>query len=231
MSETVSEVLGYKFNDEQWLAAALLHGSSGKSGFVNERLETLGDAVVTLVITDELMRRLPDADEGRITVAKSALVSSRTLGAAARESGLLKHATIGHKGRRPPARIAANIFEAVIGAIYLDGGLEPARRATLRLLGDRLQDPQFRAVDPKSRLQHLLQATRRLMPTYEVVGTGGPPHNRIFRVRVVIAGRAYPAAEGASKKAAETRAAALALRELAGEPEGRRSPPKPDANA
>lgn len=215
MSQSVEKIIDYEFSDKELLRTAITHGSSGRSGFMNERLETLGDAVITLVVTEELFRHFPDADEGGITRKKSALVSSRVLAAIAVEAGIIEHArTGGEKGRRLPSRISANIFEALMGAVYLDGGLDAARAVILRLFGKRIKDPRFSRVDPKSRLQHVVQRERRTMPVYEVVGVSGPPHARRFRVRVVVAGRAYPEAGAASKRAAERKAAELALREM-----------------
>jgi ribonuclease-3 len=211
---TIAEqTLQYRFRDRGLLEDALTHSSaSAVVPSPNERLETLGDAVVTLVITEALFKLNPSADQGAITVAKSALVSTKTLSTVCRECGLIVAAKLGKGTReRVPGRIAANIFESIIGAVYLDGGLEKARDVILRAFEGHIENPVYSEVDPKSRLQQLSHELHGSLPVYEVVGASGPPHARVFRVRAVVGGRAFPEGEGTSKKAAERVAARIAL--------------------
>ncbi|MBN1808866.1 MAG: ribonuclease III [Planctomycetes bacterium] len=209
-------ILDYEFTERMLLADALVHSSTGGGGpSPNERLETLGDAVLTLVITETLFLLNASADQGHITTAKSALVSTRTLAAISREAGLTGTAVLGKGvGAHVPNRVAANLFEAAVGAVYLDGGLDAAREAILRLYGGHIHDPAYRVPDPKSRLQQAAHNLYGVLPSYEVTGTSGPPHRKRFRVRAVIAGRAYGEAEAGSKKSAERKAARLALQEM-----------------
>ncbi|HHN46090.1 MAG TPA: ribonuclease III [Planctomycetes bacterium] len=209
-------IIGHKFRDAKVLEDALTHSSATRGGTSpNERLETLGDAVLTLIITETLFAMNADADQGAITTAKSALVSTRTLAGLCRESGLAGVARYGKSlARRIPMRVGANVLEAVIGAVYLDGGIGAARSMILRLYGGHIKDPAYSEQDPKSRLQQVCHERFGTAPSYEVVNVSGPPHNRVFRVRAVIAGRGYPEAEAGSKKSAERRAARFAIERL-----------------
>jgi len=207
------EITGYKFKERRLLEDALTHSSVGGSGASpNERLETLGDAVVTLLITETLFLLKPAADQGEITMAKSALVSTRTLATISKECGLISVARLGRGVERSvPRRISANLFEAIVGAVYLDGGLEAARDVILRLFGKHISDPSYGEPDPKSKLQQVAHERFTGQPVYEIVSTFGPPHKKMFRVRVVLDGTPYPLSEAGSKKAAERRAAKHAL--------------------
>ena len=207
------EITGHKFRERTLLENALTHSSVGGYGASpNERLETLGDAVVTLIITETLFLLKPAADQGEITMAKSALVSTRTLATISKECGLVGVARLGRGVERSvPRRISANLFEAIVGAVYLDGGLEAARDVILRLFGKHINDPSYGEPDPKSRLQQVSHERFTGQPVYEIVSTFGPPHKKMFRVRVVLDGTPYPVSEAGSKKAAERRAAKHAL--------------------
>jgi len=193
------------------------------AGLDNQRLEFLGDAVLALCVCELLMSEFPTADEGELTVMRATLVNARALACAAAELGLGETLRLGRgadaTGERHRPNVLADALEAVVGAVYLDGGLDAARAVTRTLVADGVA--AFRAQggserDPKSRLQELLQARGSLPPRYEVVATDGPAHERSFEVAVtiepepgqpVVAGRG----QGRSKKLAAQEAARAAL--------------------
>lgn len=213
--------LGYHFTDRALLETALTHTSwlnetSAQGRDDNERLEFLGDAVLALVTSDLLMAQLPDAPEGDLSRARAALVSEGGLSRAAAKLDLGKFVWLGRgeekTGGRARPSILANALEAVLGAVYLDGGLEAARRIAARLFQPELGDVQRHArLDFKSRLQERAQALWQAAPVYDVVGVSGPDHEKRFEVALTIAGRAWGRAGGRSKKEAEQSAAAAAL--------------------
>jgi ribonuclease-3 len=174
-----------------------------------------------LVVAEHLMDAHPGASEGELTRARAELVNKRALAARARALGLDAFLRLGRGERRQGGRakdsILANAFEAVLGALYLDGGLEVARAFLLRELGSELADPGPRARDPKTALQELLQARGRETPSYETVAVSGPPHAREFSVEVRVAATLLGVGSGGSKRAAEQAAASAALTALAGE--------------
>lgn len=213
--------LGYRFRDRTLLDTALTHTSWVNEAAApgrpdNERLEFLGDAVLALVTSDLLMAQLPDAPEGDLSRARAALVSEGGLSRAAALLDLGRFVWLGRgeekTGGRARPSILANALEALVGAVYLDGGLEAARRIAARLFQPELGDLQRHArLDFKSRLQERAQALWQAPPVYEVVGVSGPDHDKRFEVALTIAGRAWGRATGRSKKEAEQSAAAAAL--------------------
>lgn len=218
-------LLGHDFADPTLLRLALTHASAKAAGLAsNERLEFLGDAVLGAVISEHLYRLMPDAAEGELTRTRSLVVSSRALARAGRAAGLSEYLTLG-KGIRDakalPPSLLANAVEAVLGAVFLDGGLERVRAVALALLAAEIE--QALAGDGqrnfKALLQHLAQSELRTTPTYRVVAEEGPAHTRTFEVVAVIDGREFPAARGRSKKAAEQGAARRAWHQLARERE------------
>jgi len=192
----------------------------------NQRLEFLGDAVLALCVSEQLMADFLDADEGELTVMRAALVNAGALGAFAREIGLGDALLLGRgavaAGERLRTNVLGDALEAVVGAVYLDHGLDAARALSLIVVADGLRTLRAQggsARDPKSRLQELLQADGRAPPRYLVVAEQGPAHARSFRVEVTIErehGEAVVAGEGegGSKKLAEQAAAAAALQWL-----------------
>lgn len=224
MNQTIvdqaEEVLGYRFKDAQQLEKALRHASIADTRVQsNERLEFLGDAVLGLVVCDHIYRRFEDLMEGELTKIKSGIVSRRTCAEVAMELGLpdLLRLGKGMNGRWDfPSSVAAAVFESIIGAIYLDGGLEPAREFILRHLGPRIE----RAVklghqfNFKSVLQQTLQRLDLHPPTYEVLDEKGPDHAKCFEVCVESGARRFEPCWGPSKKEAEQQAALAALLEL-----------------
>ncbi len=225
--EDLERAIGYRFRDRGLLEHAMTHTSRANedvSGGVadNESLEFLGDAVLGFVIADVLFREFTDYDEGRKSKAKAALVSTATLARQAERLKLGGHLLLGRGeektgGRRKQALLADG-YEALIAAIYLDGGVEHAQAFILREFAPLLDEVRHGAAaqDYKSALQEHLQATDRPLPEYRLAGTVGPDHRKQFRVELVLKGEAIAAAIGPSKKEAEQEAARLALEKLTG---------------
>lgn len=213
--------IGYKFRNTLLLAEALTHPSLGfetkQPHFDNQRLEFLGDAVLQLIFTEHLFQLFPADAEGQLTKLRARLVSREGLKDRAAELGLGPFIMMGRgeeaTGGRKRASILANTFEALIGAMYLDGGFEVAREFSLRessqVLQDILKDPD--EANPKGELQELLQAISPRSPTYEIVTESGPDHERAFEARVGWEGLELGVGRGKSKKQAEADAARQAL--------------------
>ena len=227
--EQLEALLGHRFSQPAWLELAVTHssrhGSSGRGAAgpaeSNERLELLGDAVLGLVITDQLTTQFPDWNLGRLNRAKAHLVSARALAAVARGLELGRFLQLGpgedRTGGRDKMNLLADAFEAVVAAVFRDAGLEPARALVLRALwAPALQEgaASLGRPDAKTALHEELR-TRHLDPaSYHVVSTAGPEHRRTFRVEVLAGSRPLAVAEGNSKKQAELEAARLALAQL-----------------
>jgi ribonuclease-3 len=220
---TCEALLDYRFHDRDLLREALTHASiADDRRQSNERLEFLGDAVLGLVVCHRLFEIYPDYLEGDLTKLKSAVVSRNTCAAVANAIGLtdlifVGKGMIGRTGTaQRPSSLAAGVFESIIAAIYLDGGLEPARAFILRHMSDPIQ--QFAATTHQQNFKSLLQQhAQRVMsstPVYELLDEKGPDHAKCFEVRVVIGNRAFGSAWGPAKKPAEQRAAQIALEEL-----------------
>jgi ribonuclease-3 len=212
--------LGYAFRDRALLATALTHASIADRRLVsNERLEFLGDAVLGLVACEHLFRWLPEHLEGELTKVKSHVVSRQTCAEMAGELGLDECIQLG-KGMGPrsslPQSVRAAVLEAVVGAIYLDGGLEAARTLLLRLLESRVEQVSRTGhqYNYKSVVQQSLTSLGMPPPMYVVLDEKGPDHAKCFEVAVVSGERRFPSCWGASKKAAEQAAALEALRQL-----------------
>jgi ribonuclease III len=217
--------LDYTFADRTLLANALLHRShihvtGQERGNSNERLEFLGDAVLGLVVNEHLYRHFGDCSEGDLTKMKSLLVCGACLSEVASEQDFGVHIRMSRSeaatGGRARSSILADTTEAVIGAVYLDGGLEAARGVIRRILldgSDRVLANRSER-NYKSRLQELIQAEHKSPPRYRVVAVEGPDHDRVFRVAVSFDGQVLGTGEGRNKKAAEQTAAAAALAAL-----------------
>ncbi|HEY0634854.1 MAG TPA: ribonuclease III [Gammaproteobacteria bacterium] len=211
--------LGYHFTDEGMLHAALTHRSAGRDN--NERLEFLGDAILSYVISDELFRRFPRADEGRLSRLRATLVRGDTLAIIARDLALGDYLHLGtgemKSGGFRRESILADAFEAIIGAIFLDAGIDAAQTFILRHLGPRLAeaDSTSSLKDPKTRLQEFLQSRHRPLPSYEVILVEGEEHAQSFRVACHVEGIAEPLqGVGNSRRKAEQMAAEEALKKL-----------------
>jgi len=218
--EAIQAVLEYRFKDPDMLASALTHASVATNRLAsNERLEFLGDAVLGLVICEELYARFPEYLEGELTRIKSVVVSRETCARVADRLGLVNHLSLGKgitESANLPSSLAACAYEAIVGAVYLDGGLAVAQRLILRDMGeeiDRVLAGEHR-LNYKSLLQQHAQHDLGATPTYDVLDEKGPDHAKAFEVAVVLRGRRYPSAWGPSKKSAEQRAAMEALRAL-----------------
>jgi ribonuclease-3 len=236
MSElaTLQTHLGYAFHDESLLRLALTHPSVAHESATangggnaapprpthNQRLEFLGDAVLQLVLTRELYEKFPAFDEGPLTKARAQLVNRRTLAERARALGLgayliLSHGEEMHGGRERPSALA-DTFEALLGAIFLDGGFEAARAFILREFGGAFGKLNALPTieNPKGELQEFLQARSPNAPEYHVVSATGPDHDRVFECTVQHEGVELARGRGKSKKAAESEAALAALKKL-----------------
>jgi len=220
----LEQQLGYEFSSESLCETALTHKSwlneypkAGRTD--NERLEFLGDAVLNLTVGDLLMRRFPERSEGDLSKTRAVLVSETGLGQLAAQLDLGQWIFLGRGedfagGRRRPS-ILADTFEALLGAVYLDGGFAAAYSAVERLLGNALEvAEQGLRLDYKSRLQERSQALLQQTPQYSVIGQEGPDHDKTFVVSIALGGTEYGQGTGKSKKEAEQSAAALALTKL-----------------
>jgi ribonuclease-3 len=226
--------LAYAFRDEGLLRLALTHPSvahetgapSPGGGEVqrrpahNQRLEFLGDAVLQLVLTGELYEKFPEFDEGPLTKARAKLVNRRALAERARALELGAHLVLSRgeetNGGRERASTLADAFEALLGAIFLDGGFEAARGFILREFGDAFGKLSVLPIieNPKGELQEFLQARSPEAPEYHVASATGPDHDREFECTVHHGGAELARGRGKSKKAAESDAALAALKKL-----------------
>jgi ribonuclease III len=211
-------ILEYSFQQRALLETALTHPSAVAAGEPHyERLEFLGDAVLDLAIADLLMRRFPEAKEGALSKERASIVNGRTLAVKALEIGLGREMRLGKgeekSGGRDKTSILAAAFEAVIGAIYIDGGLAPAQRVVERLFADDIGGPAAER-DYKTELQEIAYRRFRSQPVYELLSARGPDHAKRFTTRIRISGRELGVGEGASKKQSEQAAARAALNEI-----------------
>lgn len=211
--------LGYRFVDAALLQRALTHRSAG--GRHNERLEYLGDAALSLVVAEALYQRLPDAPEGHLSRLRASLVRRSSLAETARQLGFPERLRLGpgelKSGGFRRESILADALEAVLGAIYLDGGLEALRPVVLKFYGDRLDDlPAHETLkDPKTLLQERLQARGLPLPAYRVAAVEGEDHRQHFTVACSVEGVALQATgRGSSRRNAEQAAASLMLAQL-----------------
>ncbi len=223
--------LGHGFEDLARLDQALRHSSfaheNPEAGPSNEQMEFLGDAVLALTVSSLLLQHFPESSEGELSRGRAALVNARRLAVLARELDLGSYLLLGRgeetqAGREKPS-LLADALEAVMAAVFLDGGLEAADALTRRwftpLLADMSESPWQ---DFKTRLQELTQARHQGSPTYNLLSESGPSHARVFEVQVCLGERPLARGQGRTKKQAEQRAARAALEtlpELTGEEE------------
>jgi len=224
--ETLQQGIGYRFRDRGLLEHAMTHTSRANedvSGGVrdNESLEFLGDAVLGFLIADMLFNEFPEHDEGQKSKIKAALVSTATLARLAERLSLGEHLLLGRgeekTGGRQKQALLADSYEALIAAIYLDGGIEHVRAFVARefaALVDEARRAGAAGQDYKSALQELVQSRNDPLPEYRLVGTLGPDHRKQFQVEVVLKGEPVAEATGTSKKEAEQEAARLAMERL-----------------
>ncbi len=222
--EECQKAIDYRFQQTDLLRSALTHTSSADTRLSsNERLEFLGDAVLGLITCEQLFFRFPEYQEGDMTKIKSVVVSRRTCARISRNlnlgdflflgKGMNLHATV-------PPSLQADVFESVVGAIYLDGGLEPARKFILTHLGPEIEEVAEGAHGGnfKSLLQQVAQREFNATPQYHLLDEKGPDHSKCFKISAVIGRYHYPAAWGRNKKEAEQKAAMNALAQINGEP-------------
>lgn len=216
----IEQKIGYHFENPELLAQSLMHSSIAMDRLSsNERLEFLGDSVLALVICQSLYETFPDYLEGDLTKIKSMIVSRKTCSKVANELGLGDYIATG-KGmsnkRAMTGSISAGALEAVIAAVYFDGGFEAAKSFILRIFGPLLEaaDAKEHQDNYKSVLQQHAQQEFNETPMYELLDEKGPDHNKCFETGVVINGKRFPSAWGVTKKEAEQKAAFNALVEL-----------------
>jgi len=216
----IEQYTGYHFSDKNLLIQAFTHSSCTANRLrSNERLEFLGDAILDMVICQALFERFGEYLEGDLTKVKSMLVSRRTCAKLSRQMGLHKFLKVGKgmsKSRAIGGSLAAAAIEALIAAIYIDGGMDSARQFILKVFGPLITqaDAEQHQENFKSLLQQHVQQNYGLAPSYELLDEKGPDHDKCFESAVIIKGRRYRSAWGTNKKEAEQKAAFNALVEL-----------------
>jgi ribonuclease-3 len=222
--EDCQRAIGYKFRQPELLRAALTHASGANTRLAsNERLEFLGDAVLGLVTVEQLYMRFPDYQEGDMTKIKSVVVSRRTCARISKALNLGDFLFLGkgmHYHSGMPSNLLADVYESMVAAIYLDGGLEVARRFILKHLGPEIEEVAEGAHGGnfKSLLQQVAQREFGSTPQYVVMDEQGPDHSKCFKISAQIDRHKYAGAWGSNKKEAEQRAAMNALAQINGEP-------------
>ena len=220
----MDEILGYRFRDPELLRLALTHPSVSAQN--NQRLEVLGDAVLGYLIADRLYRTRPGAQEGEMTRERLALVCEATLSDIAERNGIgecliMQHGEEHTGGRHKPS-VLCDAMEAILAAVYLDGGMDEARALVERCWPENGQIPAA-LTETKSDLQEYFQARHQPAPEYRLLGRTGPDHAPVFTVGVFENGTLMATASGNSKKAAEQEAALRAMQKL--------TSPEPPENA
>lgn len=212
--ELITARLGYRFRDRSLLMHALTHASSASQRPDYQRLEFLGDRVLALVIAEELYRRNPTKPEGALSSRFSALVSGELCAAVAREAGIGEHVRLGRRetadGIHLSVGVLGDVMEALIAAIYLDGGLEAARALILHLWEPHMEARARK--DSKTYLQEWALGQAFAIPGYRVVSQEGPHHAPVFAVEVKVDGRPAAIGEGPTKRSAEQAAASAFLK-------------------
>ncbi len=211
--------LNYSFKNKKLIIEALTH-KSYKQPYNNERLEFLGDAVLDLIVGQYLFERFPKHDEGKLSKMRASLVNEEGFTRLAEHVNLgeqlfLSNAEENNGGRSKPS-LLSNAFEAIIGALYLEAGLDSARAISIKLLEEVHPDISLDTLfkDYKTTLQEMTQALFGTTPDYRLVGSQGPDHKKEFEIAVIVDGKEYARASGKSKKVAQQEAANIALRLL-----------------
>jgi len=220
--ELCQSILDYQFNNIFLLRAALTHASGADHRLgSNERLEFLGDSILGAIVCERLYQKFPDYLEGELTRIKSVVVSRQTCAKISQRLGFEKFLILG-KGMgsqdQTPSSILADVFESLVGAIFLDGGMEAAKRFIVRHVESEIDETVDGLIGNKSTLQHVAQRQFGETPTYLLLDEKGPDHSKCFKIAAQIQGHRYTPAWGRNKKDAEQRAAMNALSELVGEP-------------
>jgi ribonuclease-3 len=221
--EALAPILGYPDGAFGRLDVAITHKShtnEAGTGTHNERLEFLGDAVLDLIVGEALMRAHPDAPEGQLSRLRASIVNTRSLADVARSMSLGDALRLGRgeamTGGRTKDSLLADVFEAVLGAVYSDLGLDAARRLVLSHLGPQIEHQEVIAArrDYKTVVQELVQASHQTTPVYRLVASRGPDHDKRFEIQVEVLGEVLGVGVGRSKKAAEQEAARVAWEAL-----------------
>ena len=222
MSDELQTKLGYTFKRHALLRSALTHSSFAHEQKLgqsesNERLEFLGDAVLELCVSDLLYHRFQDLDEGELTKKRAGLVCESTLAEVSKKLGLGKFILLGQgearEGGREKDSILADAFESILGAVFLDGGIQEASNIVRNLLEPLLDKKSAQKPDSKTLLQEILQKNSKTTATYEITHEDGPPHQKTFTASVYHEGKKLGTGKGSSKKAAEQEAAGAALKQ------------------
>lgn len=217
--EVLEEILNYSFKDKKLIIEALTH-KSFKQPYDNERLEFLGDAVLDLIVGEYLFKKFSKSDEGKLSKIRASIVNEAGFDKLARSINLGEYIFLSNaeenNGGRDKASLLSNAFEAIMGAIYLESGLEAVNKIAIDLLEKNYDDISLDSLfrDYKTTLQELTQARFGITPEYNVIASRGPDHKKEFELAVVIEGKEYARASGKSKKIAQQEAAQMALEML-----------------
>lgn len=223
--EALETRIGYSFGNQNLLKEALTHRSYLNENPSwplphNERLEYLGDAVLELAVTKAIFSAFPNSQEGELTLLRAALVNYQFLAEVASSIGLHECLYLSRGEARDSSRakevILANAIEALIGAIYIDGGFDPSEEFINKFVNSKAREVMEagKYKDAKSKLQEFMQEHKKITPTYRVIGESGPDHKKTFRVAVMVGSEQLAEGEGLSKQEAETSAAKNALQQL-----------------
>ena len=224
--DLLERILDHRFHDRSLLIASLVHRSyyagteTNTALQSNERMEFLGDSVLSLVVNDYLYQHYPDRSEGELTKMKSVVVSKQVLAHLAKKIDLGSFVLVSDNAQKAGVSemhsVLSDTLEAVFGAVFIDGGFEAARRTILKVLPDNLGDVVYQAdaINYKSLLQEYIQALHKVPPRYRVHSTTGPDHDKQFSVEVVVKGNILGQGNGKTKKHAEQEAAREAYRRL-----------------
>lgn len=215
---SIEKKINYIFHNKNYIKQAFTHKSLDTSPRKNyERLEFLGDAVLDIIVSRELMREFPDGDEGLLTQRRASLVQKPFLATIGHLLDLMDHLKIEHSVNLNIEKIAdkqlANLFEALIGAMYLDGGIEPCRRLILDTIWAHKEDA-WKSTNYKGKLIEYCHSHEIENPVFLVKDISGPDHQKTFEIQVKIGSKTYASGLGTNKKTAEQTAAQLALEEL-----------------
>ncbi len=214
--DKIQNLLGYKFKNETLLINALTHKSCKKK-HSNERLEFLGDAVMDLIVAEYLCNKFKDMNEGDLSKLRAALVNEKSFAALASLIDLQNHIILSsaeenNKGRQKPS-LLSDAFEAIMGAIYIESGIEKAKEVAINLLKKEYENINLKTIskDYKTRLQEITQATYGKIPQYVLISSKGPDHKKEFTMALMLDNKEISSASGTSKKEAEQNAAKLAI--------------------
>lgn len=238
----LEELLGHTFDDKGLVRSAVTHPSAAEGQPVSasyERLEFLGDSILGAMVSRDLFARYPGMDQGQLSQMKIALVSGPTLSAVASDLGLGEHIVFGESelgtGERGLRHALEDVFEACVGALYIDGGFDAAHDFIERTIYPLMTaDLAWRSVPPKSRLQEVVQRDFHCAPEYKLEGRQGPAHDPTFTSVVLVRGRRVGRGDGTSKKESQAAAASNALVTLGYGPDGKRlgtDPALPDQDS